>query len=385
MKKEIKKILEKNKVAILLILVLIIGLLAGLVGELVSRAYIFGDAYNIPFFGGISFSDGNYSGSNLVIQGARKVVVEQNVKIAETINSAKGNLVGVFKKIKSIDSESGFDLESYYKLNQALGLGLIITSDGWMITDALPKNLSNENIFNNYVVISQERQIYKIDQIINDTLTPFSFIRVEGVRDFSVQQFAENKAESGQPAIAVGWSGSNLTSIVGGGQENLLKFSDDLPGELILADAFGENLKGAAVFDLTGKVIGLIDSRGKTRPISHFQSAIRSLLKNKEIKRPSLGVNYLDLSLLAKEDNKYKKGALIYKGTSGISVVKNSPAALAGLKEGDIVIQVDNIEINENNSLADIIQNRLAGDKINIVYLRAEEKFEVGVELGEIK
>ncbi|MDD5071573.1 MAG: S1C family serine protease [Patescibacteria group bacterium] len=385
MKNKIKKILEKNGVAILLVLVLIIGLLAGLAGELISRTYLFGDSYNIPFFGGISFSDGNYSGSNLVIQGARKVVVEQNVKIAETINSARGNLVGIFKKIKSDDPESGFDLENYYKLNQALGLGLIITSDGWIITDALPENLSNENIFNNYVAISKERQIYKIDQIIRDTLTPFSFIRVEGVRDFPVQQFAENKAESGQLAIAVGWSGSTLTSVAGGERESLLKFSDDLPGELILANTFGENLKGAAVFDLTSKVIGLIDSRGKARPIGHFQSAIRSLLKSKEIKRPSLGVNYLDLSLLAKEDNKHKKGALIYKGTSGISVVKNSPAALAGLKDGDIIIQVDNIEINENNSLSDIIQGRLAGDKANIVYMRAEEKFEVEVALAEIK
>ena len=101
-----KKILEKNKVVILLILVLIIGLLAGVAGELVSRVYLFEDAYNIPFFGNISFSGSNYNGSNLVIQGARKVVVEQNVKIAETINSVRGNLVGVFRKIKTAGSDS---------------------------------------------------------------------------------------------------------------------------------------------------------------------------------------------------------------------------------------------------------------------------------------
>jgi len=381
-----KKILEKNKVVILLILVLIIGLLAGVAGELVSRVYLFEDAYNIPFFGNISFSDNNYRGANLVIQGAKKVVVEQNVKVAEIINSVSGNLVGIFKKIETADSELKFNLENYYKLNQAAGFGLIITSDGWIITDALPKNLSSENISGNYVIINKDRQIYKIDQVVNDTLTPFSFVHVEGAKDFPVQQFAENEMSSGQMAIIATWAGENyLTSVVGSREESLLRFSDDFSGELILADVSGQTLKEAAVFDLTGRTIGLIDSQGRARPISHFQAAIKSLLKNKDIKRPSLGVNYLDLSLLAKEDNKHKKGALIYKGSSGVSVIKNSSAEIAGLKEGDIVIQVDNTEINENNNLTNVIQNYLAGDKINIDYWRGEERREVEVELGEIK
>ena len=55
-----KKILEKNRVIMLLVLVVILGLLAGVAGELVSRVYMFEDIYNIPFFGNISFSDSNY-------------------------------------------------------------------------------------------------------------------------------------------------------------------------------------------------------------------------------------------------------------------------------------------------------------------------------------
>ena len=370
----------------MLVSVLIIGLLAGVVGEIVSRVYMFEDAYNIPFFGNISFSDNNYRGANLVIQGAKKVVVEQNVKVAEIINSISGNLAGIFKKIKTADSESKFNLDSYYKLDQATGLGLIITSDGWIITDALPKNLSYENISEGFTVIDKEKRIYKIDQVIKDTLTPFSFIHIEGARDFPAQQFAESKVENGQLVIAASWSGdSYLTSIIGSREEGLLRSSDNFSDELIIADVSGQGLKEAVLFDLTGRIIGLLDSEGKVRPISHFQSAIKSLLKNRDVKRPSLGVNYLDLSLLAKENNKYKKGALIYKGASGISVIKNSPAGKAGLKEGDIIIQVDNTEINENNNLTSVIQGYSAGDKINIDYLRAGEKLEVGVELGEIK
>lgn len=387
MKDKIKKKLENNKILIL-ILAVIFGLLAGVVGELVARVYMFNDVYNMPLFGNISFSDNDYKRANLVIQGARKVVVEQNVKIAETINSVKGNLVGVFKKIKTAEgvADAKFNLDSYYKLNQALGFGLIITSDGWIITEALPKNLNYENIINSYVVISGDKQIYKIDGIIKDTITPFSFVHVEGVRDFPVLPFAEEGIANGQMVIAATWSGdSYLTSVIGRKEEGLSKSSDDFSDELILADSFDKGLKEAVVVNLTGGIVGLIGSDGKVEPINHFQSAIQSLLKNKDIKRPRLGVNYLDLSLLTKENNKYKKGALIYKDSNSISVIKNSPADLAGLKEGDIIVGVDNTEINENNNLTDVIQNYLDGDKINIVYLRAGERKKIEVELGEIK
>ena len=371
----------------ILVLVVILGLLAGVVGALVARVYIFDDVYNMPFFGNINFSDNGYKGANLVIQGARKVVVEQNVKVAEIMNSVSGNLVGIFKKIKIADSGLKFNLENYYKLNQAAGFGLIITSDGWIITDALPKNLSSNNVSDGYVIINKEKQIYKIDQVVHDTLTPFTFIHVEGVKDFPVQQFAEREAAvNGQLAIAVFWSGdAYLTSIIGSRESGLLRSSDNFFDELVIADVSGQGLKQAVVFDLAGKIVGLADSQGKIRPISHFQSAIRSLLRDRDIKRPGLGVNYLDLSLLAKENNKYKKGALIYKATSGVSIIKNSPAEKAGLKEGDIVIQVDNTEVNENNTLTELIQGHLAGDKVNIVYLRDGEREEVEIELGEIK
>ncbi|MDD5290825.1 MAG: PDZ domain-containing protein [Patescibacteria group bacterium] len=383
---KIKKILEKNRVVILLIFVLIISLLAGVAGDLISRVYMFEDAYNIPFFGNISFSDNNYRGANLVIQGAKKVVVEQNIKVAEIINSINGNLAGVFKKIKTADSGLNFNPDSYYKLDQAAGLGLIITSDGWIITDALPKNLSYESISGGYVVIDKDKQIYKIDQVIKDTLTPFSFIHVEGAKDFPVQQFAESKAENGQLVIAASWSGdSYLTSVIGSREKSLVRSSDNFSDELIIADVSAQGLKEAVLFDLTGRIIGFLDSEGEASPISHFQSAIKSLLKDRSIKRPSFGVNYLDLSLLAKENNKYKNGALIYKNASGVSLIKNGPAEKAGLKEGDIIIQIDNTEINGNNNLANIIQSYSAGDKINVDYLRAGEKLEAQVELGEIK
>ncbi len=101
-----------------------------------------------------------------------------------------------------------------------------------------------------------------------------------------------------------------------------------------------------------------------------------------------LGVNYIDLSGLAgslTENNYWQKGAIIYKDQRGLAVQKNSPAEKAGLREGDVIISVDNIALTKDNDLADVIQNYLAGDKLTLVYLRDGAENEVEITLVEQK
>ncbi len=81
----------------------------------------------------------------------------------------------------------------------------------------------------------------------------------------------------------------------------------------------------------------------------------------------------------------YLSGALVYKNKQGIAVVKNSAAESAGLKEGDIIISIDGVKINQDNDLADMIQRHIAGDKIRISYARAGKTYDVEIVLGEIK
>jgi len=52
------------------------------------------------------------------------------------------------------------------------------------------------------------------------------------------------------------------------------------------------------VFNLAGNVVGLMNREGDIKPITQFKTAITSLLEKGEIKRPSLGINYIDLSSL---------------------------------------------------------------------------------------
>ncbi|MEA3463875.1 MAG: PDZ domain-containing protein [Patescibacteria group bacterium] len=386
---------RKNGIMLIIILAVTFGMASGIVGELVARSYL--SDYNTPFFGEINFSNENYGGAALIIRDAKKVIVEQDTKIVETINSANNSLVGIFKKQKIVLPSQGkhnsatgdeFNINNYYQINQETGHGFIITSDGWIITAA------NIDVLDDYVIITKDKKIYNINKIVRDSLTMFHFLHI-AANDLPVKKFIPvNEISNGQLVLAVNWNGQSWSSRISdmrSAKRSLVNSSDIFFSRLNLVNNPPKEFNGSVLFNLSGDVIGLINDQGEIKLIYCFTSAVKSLLKYEEVRRASLGVNYIDLSQLVKAGatdllrNGYDKGAIIYQDNKGIAVVKNSAADLAGLKEGDIIISADNIEINKGNNLTDVIQQFIAGDKVRIIYWRNGEKGEVEVELGEVR
>lgn len=380
-----KQEFKKNNLILIIVLSVVFGLGAGIVGNLIISNLIPGSFVGSPFYGEINLGSGQ--GQNIVIRDAKKIVIEQDDKAVEAINLVKGGLVGIFKKISLPETSSAsaeINLADYYKLGQEVAEGMIITSDGWIVSKFTPESL-------NYAIITQDKKVYLIDKIIKDSLTGFNFIHA-AAKDLPVLKFAERSGiKSGQLALAVDWSGSSLLTTVSDEKstdDNFLFFSDSFPDEIILANEFSKGFSGQFIFNLSGEVIGALDSIGKIRPISHLEGAINSLLKEKDISRPSLGVNYVDLSRLvnARSENnleQYKNGALISKNLAGVSVVKGSAAGKAGLKEGDIIISVEGVALDYNNNLTDVIQRLAAGSAVDVVYFRDGKEVEVIVRLGK--
>ncbi len=401
---------KKNSILIIIIIAAVFGIAGGIAGELAARAYLIDSFYDIPFFGEINFSNGNYNGSNLIIRDAKKVIVEQDTKAQEIINSVGMSLVGIFKKPLLKSEQAGnFNLSDYYQINQEVGQGIIITSDGWIATSFLPAEMEQApqkagqagaagkgDFLENYAVITKDGKVYAVDKIIQDKLTKFNFLRVEA-KDFPVRNFVgRGGIMAGQSVAAVNWDGASWLSVISAMEnykdQDIVNSSDGISGEIFLVDKPSENFNGSFLFNLAGEVAGLIDNQGKIMPASQFTAAIEGLLKIKEIRRAGLGVNYIDLSELAKapvlnsaQEGGYGKGAVIYKNKQGAAIVKGGAADKAGLKEGDIITAVDNIEINKDNKLNDAIGQYIAGDKVMIAYSRDGNKKEVEVVLGELK
>lgn len=379
--------MKKNNFLIIIILSIFLGLIAGVAGGIIVKSYLlnnFSISKKIDF---IKDSDNQ----EVVIKDAKKIVVEQNVKVSETIDSAKSSIVGIFKKQSTTKGSSGvnFNLNNYYQLDQNIGQGLIITSDGWIVTDLLAKDIGK---FTDYVVISRDKNIYFIDKVIEDNLTGFSFIHAIA-KDFPVKKIiSDNEIKNGNLVISLNWQGDSLLSTIVSQRDDNIKLvnsSDSSLREIILEGKLNQKNNKVIVFNLTGDIVALSDSQGIIRPMSQLTGAINSIFNYKEIKRPVLGVNYINLTNLALTDivsgNNLQKGAVISKNSDGIAVVKDSPAFLAGFKVGDIIISIDDVELDENNNLAKIIQQHITGDKIDVEYLRSGEKKQANIILGQLK
>ena len=381
----LKKI--KNSFLLTISLATFCGLIAGVCGEVFMRAYIFSD-YSSPYSNQeVNLSDLNNNRSSLIIRDPKKVVVNQDLKVEETINSLSSSMVGIFKEISSKTNTDTMK-PGYYSLDNPLFLGLIITSDGWIMS-SVPAEIKKDFSSKGYVVVSSDRKIYKIDKVntIKNAPSDVIFFHLAEVSNLSVRKIVPRSELSlGQSLIVIDnhnnvWP-TNLSSFKK--TPDILN-SDSLNASLSLANNSEAVQKNSFIFNLSGDLTALVGSNKEIVPAFLFNSYWQSF-GNKELSAsPSLGVNYLDLSANRIPNVNLSKGALIYLGADKVAVVKDSPAALAGLMLGDIITWVDNQELNNVNDLADLISTYKPGDKITITYLRSGQEKQVDLKLAEIK
>src|SRR5680860_604910 len=218
-----KKEKRKNTLLPLIFLAVVTGFIAGVTGEIVVRTYLLPD-YNSSYFNNeFNLSDPNYNRSNLIIRDAKKVVVNQDVKVEETINSVQPALLRVFKKINvenkdlklatsSTESlEIPLDEVIYYRLDEPDFIALTITSDGWAAASLSSELMADFNI-NDYVAIDSSRRVYSLDDISSFSDLPGNlvFFHLQDASNLPIKAVATRSDISlGQSVVMV----SNFDSI----------------------------------------------------------------------------------------------------------------------------------------------------------------------------
>ena len=356
------------------------GLAAGVLGESLARIYIFNDYGTSSFSGEVNLSGMNTANSGLVIRDPKKVVVNQDVKVAETVTGIRPSLVSVFKEIPAASSAA-----NYYDLEKPLFVGLAVTSDGWVAAMA-PDNIKDDFKFKNYVAITSDRQVYKLDKLADIKNVPGDplIFHLSGANNLPVKKNASrSELTLGESLLVIGdLTSVQPVSLTALSKASAVSSSDKPEARLELDGGSGDKFKDAFVFDLSGNLVALVAGDGSVIPSFSFQSAWSSLSQKEASARPYLGVNYLDLSRIKTNIVSLDKGAWLYPSATQPAVAKGSPAEAAGLKSGDIITWVNNVAIDANNDLSDILSAYKAGDKVTLTYVSAGAEKEAEVKLG---
>lgn len=376
--------LKKYQFWTIVVVAIFCGLAAGVLGEIITRVYFLKD-FSVPYLStDLNVNDLNSNLSNLIIRDAKKVVVNEDVKISETLNSLKPALVGIFKELPANLATA----DDYYQLNKPLLTGLIVTADGWVIL-SVPLELKKDFNPKNLVAIASDRHVYKIDKfiVLNNIPGDLYLVHLTGAANLAIKKnIARQDLSLGQSLLIV----KNINSIlptaltsIDKGQKILS--SDSLEANIILDGDLSDNWKHSFIFNLNGDLVGIIDEEKKVIPIFAYDYYLQNSLNKNLLPRPYLGVNYLDLSIIKPANLNLEKGAWLTGANNQPAVLKDSPAQLAGLKAGDIISWVNNQEINAANDLADIIVTYKSGDSITLTYLRNNQEQEAVVTLGQLK
>ena len=273
-------------------------------------------------------------------------------------------------------------------MQEASGSGVIISNDGYIVT--------NNHVVDGSSVIEvtlNDKRTFKAKVIGTDPNTDIALIKIDA-KDLPVIVFGNSDSlKVGEWVLAVG-NPFNLTSTVTAGivsakarNINIINSQMKIESFIQTDAAVNPGNSGGALVNTHGELVGINTAIASQTgsyagyafaiPVSIVQKVVADLRKYTVVQRAVLGIEIKDItSELAKEkDLKTLEGAYVGK------VGSESAAKKAGVKEGDIINQVNGVAVKSVSELQEQIGRYRPGDKITIAILRDNKVQKLNVEL----
>ncbi|MFA6272420.1 MAG: trypsin-like peptidase domain-containing protein [Patescibacteria group bacterium] len=337
----------------------------------------------------------------------KNFVVEESsstVDVVEKVSPAVVSIVAT-QDLSEIYNQTGNPFNFFNttppsgKQEVSSGSGFIISSDGMIVTNKHVVSLTNAD----YTVFTNDGKSYNATVVSTDPLNDIAILDIDATDLTAVELGDSDSLKIGQTVIAIGNSlgeySNTVTRGVVSGIDRTITASgqsgtETLEGVIQTDASINPGNSGGPLLNLEGQVIGMntaIDSQGESIgfaiPVNEAKTVVSSVQQYGKIVRPVLGIRYVPVTAALKEKNSLDVdyGALIVKGSTAedLAVIAGSPADKAGVKENDIILEINGERIDETNSLARIIRKYQPGDTVKLKILRDKKEITLDAVLEE--
>jgi putative serine protease PepD len=306
----------------------------------------------------------------------------QSINLSRTSSSierAPGSVADIAKRV----IPSVVSIEARGKDGGSTGTGFVIESNGYILTNnhVIAEAVTGTGVIN--VTLNNGRE-FVAKVVGRDSSYDLAVLKISTTGLTALQLGDSDKVAVGDSVIAIGsplgLSGTVTLGIISAKDRAVTAGETGSDNSFINAlqtdAAINPGNSGGPLVDSTGAVIGVNSAiatlgsslgsqsgsigLGFAIPINQARKTADQLIKNGKATYPVLGISI---------DMKYEgDGALISKSEKAI--LSGGPAALAGLKGGDIITKFDGRTINSAEELIVAIRARSVGDKAVITYIR---------------
>jgi serine protease Do len=273
--------------------------------------------------------------------------------------------------------------------SRGLGSGVIVSEDGYILTN----NHVVQDAENLTITLMDDREL-KGSVVGADPESDVALIKVEAQGLPAVRFGDSDRLQVGEWVVAVGSPFSeNLAHTVTAGivsakgrtQVGIVDFEDFIQTDA----AINPGNSGGALVNARGELVGIntaIATRngfyqgvGFAIPISMARKVMDDLLNRGKVVRGWLGVQIqsLDEDLAASLGLDSKRGVIVNDLTSG------GPAEKAGLKHGDVVLELNGTPVKDADHLQSLVAAQDPGSPVELKVRRDKKDVNVKVDLGE--
>ena len=299
-----------------------------------------------------------------------------------TLQEIYQNCVDSIVSIRSyVDDEVGY----YW------GSGIILTEDGLILTNAhLIEGCDTAT------VITQDNTEYETMLVGEDGTSDIAVLKIDA-EGLTPAEFGESdKLTVGEAVAAIGNPlgeefRATLTNGIVSAIDRGMNYGGHSLNLIQTNTAINEGNSGGALLNMYGQVIGVtnmkmmssyssIEGIGFAIPSSTVRSIVNALIRDGEVLgRPALGITVGPIPEMAVEHYELPEGLYVS------AVSEGSDAEKKGIREGDIITDVNGEPARTTDDILTVRDTLSVGDTMRFTIWRDGESFDVDVELMESK